>query len=322
MIDVRNVSYDYPSGRALHDVSFVLRPGAVLALVGPNGAGKSTLMRCIAALDAPAEGTIGVAGRDTRADPRGVHRALGYLPDFYGLYDALTVERSLVYAARSRGVAAERALRAAEAAAERVGLADRMAARAGELSRGLRQRLAIGQCIVHRPEVLLLDEPAAGLDPEARRELSALIRDLSADGATIMVSSHILAELEDYCSDMLMLREGRMAGDGVVPAGAAARRPPVIRVEVVFAEARPQLAGDLAALGLVVEDLKGAQAVLRMAPEPAQLAEALARMVAAGLPVAGFAPARASLEQTYMDELAKADTAVPATPAAAAEADG
>src|SRR5579875_2113507 len=101
MIDVENVSYDYPSGRALDGISFVVRPGAVLALVGPNGAGKSTLLRCIAALEPPTEGSISVLGMDVRAEPRGVHAALGYLPDFYGLYDALTVRRSLIYAARS-----------------------------------------------------------------------------------------------------------------------------------------------------------------------------------------------------------------------------
>jgi ABC-2 type transport system ATP-binding protein len=315
MIDVRHVSYDYPSGRALHEVSFVLRPGAVLALVGPNGAGKSTLMRCIAALDTPAEGTIGVAGRDTQADPRGVHRALGYLPDVFGLYEALTVERSLVYAARSRGVTAERAVRAAEAAAERVGLADRMQVRAGELSRGLRQRLAIGQCIVHRPEVVLLDEPAAGLDPEARRELSGLIRALAADGATVVVSSHILAELEDYCSEMLMLREGRVAGDGLVAAGAAARRPAAVRVEVSFANPAPDLAARLAGLGFIVEEVQGTRAALRLPSAPADQAAALARLVSAGLPVASFAPAHATLEQTYMAELDK-EAAVAVPPAA------
>jgi ABC-2 type transport system ATP-binding protein len=305
MIDVENVSYDYPSGRALDGISFVLRPGAVLALVGPNGAGKSTLMRCIAALDTPTEGVIGVAGRDTRADPRGVHRALGYLPDFYGLYDELTVERSLVYAARSRGVEPHRALRAATEAAERIGLADRMGQRAGELSRGLRQRLAIGQTLVHRPQVLLLDEPAAGLDPEARRDLSRLIRALSTDGVTLVVSSHILAELEDYCSEMLMLRDGKVVGGGIMPAGAQARGPAPVQVEVGFAQPYGDLAQTLGRLGLATEKTEPRSAVLRIADDPATLAEALARMVQAGLAVSSFTPARATLEQAYMAELDK-----------------
>lgn len=109
MIEVEGVVYDYPTARALHRVSFTVEAGTVLALVGPNGAGKSTLMRCIAALDTPTEGTIRVAGLDVEDDPRGVHRTIGYLPDFFGLYDELTVRRALIYAARSRGVAAARA---------------------------------------------------------------------------------------------------------------------------------------------------------------------------------------------------------------------
>src|SRR5689334_23518945 len=104
VITVENVVYDYPSQRALHGDSFAVEAGAVLALVGPNGAGKSTLMRCIAALDSPTEGAIRVAGLDTQGDPRGVHAAIGYLPDFFGLYDELSIRRSLTYAARSRGV--------------------------------------------------------------------------------------------------------------------------------------------------------------------------------------------------------------------------
>ena len=227
MIVVRGVAYDYPTARVLHDVSFEVPEGAVLALVGPNGAGKTTLLRCMAALDAPAEGSIRITGVDTQADPRAVHAALGYLPDFYGLYDQLSVRQALVYAARSRDVPTAAAEAAAREAAQRVHLDDRLDQLAGQLSRGLRQRLAIAQTLVHRPRVLLLDEPAAGLDPEARRSLSDLIRRLSGEGMTIVVSSHILAELEDYSTRMLMLREGRVAGGGVVSAhGPAASAPP------------------------------------------------------------------------------------------------
>ena len=179
MIEVKDVIYDYATARALHGVSFSVASGAVLALVGPNGAGKTTLMRCMAALDSPTEGQIAIAGIDTGDDPRGVHAAIGYLPDFFGLYDELSVRRSLTYAARSRGVPPAETEAAVAEAARRVQLDDRLEQRAGELSRGLRQRLAIAQTIVHRPRVLLLDEPAAGLDPEARRSLSDLILKLA-----------------------------------------------------------------------------------------------------------------------------------------------
>jgi ABC-2 type transport system ATP-binding protein len=299
MIVAQDVVYDYPAARALHGVSFTVARGAVLALVGPNGAGKSTLMRCIAALDSPTSGRITVAGLDTVEDPRGVHAAIGYLPDFFGLYDELPVGRALIYAARSRGVRADAAQAAALKAAERVDLSDRLGQRAGELSRGLRQRLAIAQTIVHSPAALLLDEPAAGLDPEARRSLSELIKRLASGGMTIMVSSHILAELEDYCTEMLMIRDGRAAGGGVMSATGAA---PVagLRMRSVFGEAYPDLAGRLAALGFTVESAAGNEAVLVV--DHADEGDALGRLVAGGLKVRSFAPVRATLEEAYLRE--------------------
>jgi ABC-2 type transport system ATP-binding protein len=300
MIEVEGVVYDYPTARALHGVSFTVTAGTVLALVGPNGAGKSTLMRCIAALDTPTAGTIRVAGIDVEADPRAVHRAIGYLPDFFGLYDELTVRRALIYAARSRGVAGARAGEAAEAAAARVQLTDRLEARAGELSRGLRQRLAIAQTIVHEPRALLLDEPAAGLDPEARRSLSDLILSLARGGMTIMVSSHILAELEDYSSQMLMIRDGRAAGDGVVEAGAGAMA--ATRVEVLFADPPGDLAERLERIGVTVAGLRGDTAMLALG-EGEDEADLLGRLIAAGLKVKSFQAARTTLEDAYLAEV-------------------
>ena len=300
MIVVRGVAYDYPTARVLHEIGFEVAEGAVLALVGPNGAGKTTLLRCMAALDAPAEGRISIAGLDTQADPRGVHAALGYLPDFYGLYEQLSVAQSLIYAARSRGVPAGEAQGAALAAAERVQLADRMGQLAGQLSRGLRQRLAIAQTLVHRPRVLLLDEPAAGLDPEARRSLSDLIRRLSGEGMTIVVSSHILAELEDYSTRMLMLRDGRIAGGGVVSAHGAAAEAELVAVEL--AAPRDGLGDLLAGLGLIPEGLTPREFRLRVSGGAEAEAALLARLVAAGLAVRAFTPQRRTLEQTYLDQ--------------------
>ena len=299
MIIVKDVVYDYPASRALHGVSFEVASGAVLALVGPNGAGKTTLMRCIAALDAPLDGAISVAGLDTQDDPRGVHAAIGYLPDFFGLYDELSVRRALTYAARSRAVSETDTPKAVEEAAERVQLTDRLDARAGELSRGLRQRLAIAQTIVHQPSVLLLDEPAAGLDPEARRSLSELIVGLAGGGMTIVVSSHILAELEDYSTRMLMIRDGRVAGGGVVAAGSGAGADAGFAVS--FTDPPKDLRKRLEALGLTVTHLAGADAVVSAGPGAAD-ADVLAKLVGAGLKVSAFQPARRTLEAAYLSE--------------------
>jgi ABC-2 type transport system ATP-binding protein len=300
MIEVKDVVYDYPTARALHGVSFTVEAGAVLAMVGPNGAGKTTLLRCMAALDNPTEGSISVAGLDTRADPRGVHGAIGYLPDFFGLYDDLTVRRALTYAARSRGVAESRTVAAVDEAAARVQLSDRLEMRAGELSRGLRQRLAIAQTIVHGPRVLLLDEPAAGLDPEARRALSDLILRLAGEGMTIVVSSHILAELEDYSTRMLMIRDGKVAGGGVVAAGAGARDG--LRVSVAFADPPADLPERLSAIGVTLEHRDGDEAIL-LAAAGEDDAALLAKLVGAGLKVRSFQPTRRTLEDAYLAEV-------------------
>lgn len=300
VIQVEDVAYDYPSARALEGVSFTVESGVVLALVGPNGAGKSTLMRCIAALDAPTEGRIRVAGLDVAEDPRGVHRVIGYLPDFFGLYEELTVRRALTYAARSRGVAAAAAPDAVARAAGRVQLTDRLDQRAGELSRGLRQRLAIAQTIVHDPKVLILDEPAAGLDPEARRSLSQLILSLAAEGMTIMVSSHILAELEDYSTSMLMIQNGRVAGGGVVAAGGGTRDG--TRVAVIFADPPADLTDRLEALSVAIERRDGETVVLA-SPGDEDDPTLLARLIGAGLKVKSFTPARRTLEDAYLSEV-------------------
>ena len=309
MIEVEELVYDYPSQRALHGVSFRIAKGAVLALVGPNGAGKTTLMRCVAALDTQTGGVIRVDGHNTLDHPRAVHAAIGYLPDFFGLYDELTVRRSLIYAARSRGVGADRAEAAALTAAQRVEIDDRMEQRAGELSRGLRQRLAIAQTIVHEPRVLLLDEPASGLDPEARRSLSDMITKLAAElGMTIVVSSHILSELEDYCTEMLMIKDGQVAGGGVLSAGGLAQ-PGAAGPETLFDLALAQSRADFADLlqrsgaAIVRGDTNGARVSVRGGPE----AEAafLARLIAAGAPVRAFSPVKRTLEQAYLEEVRK-----------------
>jgi len=208
MIDIKNLIFDYPGRRALNDISITVERGQIAALVGPNGAGKTTLLRCIAALHFPLSGKITIDGLDVAENPRECHRKLGFLSDFFGLYKVLSVKQNLSYIAMANGIRGEALALAVDRAAERLHISDRMAEPVGNLSRGLRQRVAIAQAIVHEPQVLLLDEPASGLDPEARKSLSDLFLELKDQGMTLMVSSHILAELEDYCSSMIIVRNG------------------------------------------------------------------------------------------------------------------
>jgi ABC-2 type transport system ATP-binding protein len=300
VIEVSNLVYEYPNKRALHGVSLSVAPGTITALVGPNGAGKTTLLRCLAALEEPFSGKVSIDGRDTVADPRGVHERLGYLPDFFGLYDILTVRQNLTFAARSHGLSGAKAREAVDKAARRTGILDRMDSRAVELSRGLRQRLAISQAIVHEPKVILLDEPAAGLDPDARRSLSELFIQLRDQGLTLLVSSHILSELEDYSSTMIIVQNGRIAGGGAVTVGGGRD---LYRLELE--SPNPRAAQVLIAAG--AEDIMETGAVLTFALGSAAARPALLRAaIESGLAVVAFSAQRQTLEELYLNISAEA----------------
>lgn len=213
MIEVSHLYYDYPGLRALDDINFKLPAQSITALAGPNGAGKTTLLRSMAALDEPSSGTIMIDGINVWNFPREAHLRMGYLPDHFGLYQELTAHQCLTYAAWTHGLRGKQMQQSVDWAIEQVGLLEQLPKLAGTLSRGQRQRLALAQAIVHRPKVLLMDEPASGLDPEARASLSDMMKNLAAQGMTLLISSHILAELETYCTSMLMLKKGQLVSD-------------------------------------------------------------------------------------------------------------
>ncbi|MBF0472311.1 MAG: ABC transporter ATP-binding protein [Nitrospirae bacterium] len=210
MIEVDSLIVDYPGHRAIKNISFNIKAGTVTSIVGPNGAGKTTLLMCLAALMRPLSGTIKINGIDTVKDPRKCHRNVGYLPDFFGLYDAMTVEQYIKYFAFARGITSDNIDGIVKDTAEKLNLINKFDQNISTLSRGMRQRLAIAQAIIHTPRVLLLDEPSSGLDPDARHSLSNLLKELNKKGATILVSSHILAELQDYSTDVIILRKGEI----------------------------------------------------------------------------------------------------------------
>jgi ABC-2 type transport system ATP-binding protein len=305
MIEVNDLVYEYPTTRALKGISLAIPAQSITALVGPNGAGKTTLLRCLAALEAPYSGTVLIDGLDTRDHPRQIHERLGYLPDFYGLYDDLTVRRCLLYAARSRNIAADKADNAVARAAGRVGLVDRIESRAGELSRGLRQRLAIAQTIVHEPKVLLLDEPAAGLDPQARRDLSTLLLALRDAGMTLVVSSHILAELQDYSSEMVIIENGRMAGGKPIQVRDVERPRYIIELATPRADLREFLA---ARAGIEVVEVSENNALITFTRNAASRARLLRDLVTAGFDVASFGESSKGLEELYFSRVGGAKT--------------
>jgi ABC-2 type transport system ATP-binding protein len=298
--------YDYPGTRALDDVSFSLEAKTITALVGPNGAGKTTLLRCLAGLDTPFSGQVNIAGLDVLSEPRLSHRRMGFLADSFGLYDELSVEQCLLYRAAALGLPASERAAAARLAAERLALGDRFRQKVGTLSRGLRQRVAIAETIVHHPEVLLLDEPASGLDPEARVGLAETLRALRDAGMTIMVSSHILSELEDYSTHMLILRGGRLVEQRALAAPADGGAV-LLRLAVADVRMESLLRNEGGIGGLIVE---GLTARFRFTGDELARALLLRRLIEAGLPIADFAVEHERLQEAYLTRVA-GDKALP-----------
>lgn len=209
-VQVDGVSKWYGDTVALSEVSFSLAPG-VTGLLGHNGAGKSTALSLLAGYTTASQGTVRVLGRNPRTDPR-VHEDLGVVPDSEGLWPFLTARQIVRMLASQRGVDAPGA--AAAAALDRVGLTDAADRRVAGFSKGMRQRVKLAQALAHDPSVLLLDEPLNGLDPAQRRLDVALVRELGAEGRTVLVSSHLLTEVERMADRLLVIVNGRLVAEG------------------------------------------------------------------------------------------------------------
>jgi len=297
IVRVESLVFDYPAQRALDDVTFSIDAGNTTALVGPNGAGKTTLLRCLAGLERPLSGSIEIDGIDVLENPRECHKRVGYLSDFFGLYEDLSVRQCLRFVAESHGTPPHRAMELVERTAKDLGLESRLDVRAGELSRGQRQRVAIGQAIIHTPRVLLLDEPAAGLDPEARQALALLFRMLRERGMTLLVSSHILAELEEYSSEMLILRDGRVIDHKPLGGVRGAAR---MRVEL--AADSPALREALSGFDSVeVLQADGRSAVFLIRGDRRKQHELLQALLARGCAVCAFSEEQLNLQDSYLE---------------------
>jgi ABC-2 type transport system ATP-binding protein len=188
--------------------------GALFGLIGPNGAGKTTTLRMLAGLLEPTEGEIVLNGQVANHDWRDLRRQIGYMPDFFGVYEDMLVWEYLDFFARCYEIVRQRREQITGELLELVELSEKRDAYVQTLSRGMRQRLCLAHALVHDPQVLLLDEPASGLDPRARVEMRELLRELGAMGKTIVVSSHILSELAELCDSVGIIEKGRLIASG------------------------------------------------------------------------------------------------------------
>ena len=306
MISVKNLIFEYPGVLALDNVSMDIGSGDITALVGPNGAGKTTLLRCVAGLETPISGSIQVNQVDVLEEPRLAHSYMGYLPDFFGLYNELTLRQSLTYAALSYDISPQQVPAAVALAAQRLQIDDRLDHKVGTLSRGLAQRLAIAQVIVHEPKLLLLDEPASGLDPEARHTLSRLFLALRDQGMTIVVSSHILAELEEYSNSMVIVRAGKIVEHRRLDQQE--QDAVLLRIGVVGPVLNLQTLLTAHAAVSVVE-VAAESIVVRISADKAQQQALLQHLVAQQIPVHSFSVEKVNMQDAYLKQIGQQEAA-------------
>lgn len=213
-IEIMNLHRNFGSLKAVNGVSFRVEKGQVVGFVGANGAGKTTTMRILATLDYPSRGIVKICGIDVVQYPAKVRTRIGWMPDAFGTYDHMTIVEYLDFFARALGYSGdERVERVTDVMefTDLMPLADRLI---NKLSKGQAQRLCLGRALIHDPDVLILDEPAAGLDPKARVELKHLIRILASEGKTVFISSHILSELGEMCDTLLFINNGKIIHHG------------------------------------------------------------------------------------------------------------
>ena len=309
VVETRGLVKRYDDELAVAGIDLLVGPGEIYGLVGPNGAGKTTTMKILATLLAPTAGEALVTGIPVTADPNAVRRRIGYMPDFYGVYDDLRVWEYLDFFARCYGVPVNRRGPMIGELLEIVDLSSKRDAYVESLSRGMRQRLCLAHTLVHDPALLILDEPASGLDPRARVEMREILRELRGMGKTILVSSHILPELGEMCTGVAIIDHGRVLRSGTIAEiERSLRASALLRIDLVGdaddRDAAVAWLGNDPGVADVLPVESGSEDVVRLdvsfdGPAGAQ-ADLLRRMVDAGHRVSGFSQATTDLEEIFL----------------------
>ena len=289
---------------AVAGVELEVEEKEIFGLVGPNGAGKTTILKMLATLLPPSAGDAEIGGHSIRRNPDAVRTVIGYMPDTFGVYDDMRVWEYLDFFGRCYGLPAPRRRQMIADLLELVDLADKRGAYVQELSRGMQQRLCLAHALVHDPDVLLLDEPASGLDPRARVELRELLRELRSLGKTIVISSHILPELEELCTSVAIIDHGRVLASGRVDDIADR-----FRVGGVY---RALIVGDDADVAYAEQHFAASEKVASVLQRPGNelefalrgdadsAAAILTSAVQAGVRLSSFGPAASDLEELFL----------------------
>lgn len=300
MITVEHLSMHFNGLRAVDDVTFTVPEGEVFGFIGPNGAGKTTTIKILATLLVPTAGRAWVNGHCVVNEPEAVRQVVGYMPDYYGVYDGVTVWEYLDFFAAAYRLPYRERRATVDAVLELTDLEGLRHRLVGTLSKGMKQRLCVAKTLIHDPKVLILDEPAAGLDPRARIELRELLKELARMGKTIFISSHILTELSDVCTTVGIIERGRLltAGrvDQITQALSPVRRV-LIEVGGREAEAERLLTAQPSVVHVAAE---GTRLRVELSAERSEIADLVGLLVAADIPVLGVSDDRRDLESVFL----------------------
>ncbi|MDX1687902.1 MAG: ABC transporter ATP-binding protein [Candidatus Promineifilaceae bacterium] len=306
IIEIRGLTKHYDGVTALEDLTLSVEEGAVVGFIGPNGAGKTTTMRILTTLLQPTSGEAWVVGHEVTREPEQVRRAVGYMPDFFGVYEDMKVWEYLDFFAACYDIPPAVRDGMVDDLLALVDLGHKKEAFVDSLSRGMKQRLCLARTLTHDPQVLILDEPASGLDPRARIEMRELLRELKQMGKTIFFSSHILSEVADVCTSIAILEAGRLVTYGdMEEMQKQLRAHRLVEVRVL---------GDLAPLQELLLRSEGVMTVVAgpevelppdtlrfdFAGDDAALSRLLLQIVEAGVPVISFAEETGNLEDVFL----------------------
>ena len=300
MLRIENLTKYYGKLAAVDGLNLELQAGDIMGFIGPNGAGKTTTIRIAATLLRPTSGTVYIDGVDVIADPEDVRPLIGYMPDFFGMYDDVKVWEYLDFFAAAYRIPRDRRNVTIDDVLELTDLTIKRDAFVSELSRGMQQRLCLAKTLLHDPKLLLLDEPASGLDPRARIEIKELLKELRNMGKTILISSHILPELADFCNKIAIIEQGRLVVSGDVESiMAQCRGGTVLKIGLV--DRQDEAVAFLDGLGSVSETkIEDGFVVATYCGKPGEHHEILQALSSNGFKVQSFSEADVDLEDVFL----------------------
>lgn len=300
MIEIVDLHKSFGSFEALKGINLTIKKGTVFGFVGPNGAGKSTTMSILATLALPTSGMALVDGLDVTKHPHEVRKKIGYMPDFFGVYDQLKTDEYLHFYGASYGLTKQEREMLIPQLLELVNLSDKRDFYVDSLSRGMKQRLCLARCLVHDPELLILDEPASGLDPRARIEMREILKELKSMGKTIIISSHILPELAEMVDEIGVIEHGKLIAVGnidLIQRQLMSKKLLKIKLLDRVEQLKNSLENDPLVQGIFVN---GDTLEVQFSGDDRQQVDFLQKMIQAGYPVVTFNEAHTDLEDIFL----------------------